>query len=764
MFKFLACIIIVWLSGLEISIAQKHFISGWVIDSLSRQPVEEVIITSPSFSATYLTSSKGYFSIPLNKKGAFEISFVHAGYNEAIHVLSTDFDSVEIELCLKNTDLEAVEVTARKRTSPLKEVTMEPLAWQTSITKISSRDIDHMGALTTLDALKYSTNGLPSVQGRRKKYYYLLRGQNVSADYAINGVSLSTNGSGPMAQWVEAPSMLPANMIESVEVVRSGNSLLLGFSGLNGVVNIKTKKFENFETQAENSYGTFNTSRVGIVHGGKIRNFNYALSFFNDRTDGPKGRHSYENLWNIYGKIGYQYKNLIELNIENFYTYGTRFVTQAVDYKGLALPQRQLSEIWEYDPMRYNIFLVRVKINESVKTSTELQFAYILNRMDLYPDAYEFSVDPNTQKSVVGDSIIRAHMLNEPDSILSLGVFQVFTPFKNNVFRIASMYANSANYAHGKSKKAVGSVALLDQQTLGNWDLHAGAKFIREYYVYYVPNQGFGDENKAIQNEWQPVLVNISAGASYTLNEKLICNGVLNSGTLPADNTSLQLNSDGSTGPLKQEKRTGLDLGIEYRLPDWGNWMFTLFMLNQKNASDFTNRAYYDDDDQIRYYEKNISLQTCGLEVSYQSPDQWTNWMIFGNTSYKYIRQNENSIYKKFAKQPPFITNLGISYMRNGWNVSLMGKYVSDYKTDRFLKQEVWAGNYFNWDLNADYLIPKAKLQVFGCVMNVFDVRYYTVSPIYPDFGRQIKIGIRYGISGKKNDNQSILNCNKPCR
>jgi hypothetical protein len=639
--------------------------------------------------------------------------------------------------------LREVSVSERKRISPLKELTVEPLAWETSTTHISSEDIKRMGAVTTLDALKYSTNGMPSIQGRRKKYYYLVRGQNMSSDYAINGVSLSTNGAGPMAQWIEAPSMLPANMIESIEVIRSGNSLLLGFSGLNGVINIKTRTFEKPETQVEAEYGTFNTFRAGFLHGSSIGAFHYAVSLYNDRTDGPTGRHSFENLWNLYAKVGYRYRHLLELDVENFYTYGTRFVTQAVDYQGLALPQRQLSEIWEYDPMRYNIFTVRLKINESATASTEFQLGYILNRMDLYPDAYSFSVDPVTGKAVVGDSIIRAHMLNEPDTVFNLGMFQAFQPFENNVLRAALLYASSANYTHGMSKKTICSATLLDQHRWGRADLHLGAKLIREYYNYYVPNQGFGDESRAIQNEWQPFLLNISTGASYRYNNSLTFNFVLNTGELPVDHAALQLLSDGSVETLKQERRMGLDIGLEYQDDNYGRLLFTLFMLNQKNTSEYTTRAYYDEDGLIRYYERNIDLSTAGAEMSWNSPMLWNNWSAFTNLSYKYARQSEASVHKKYTKQPPFIGNMGLSFSTKAFDFNVMGKYVSRYRTDRFLQKEVSIGNYFNWDVTWVCRFLPMPFQLYGSVVNLFDVRYCTVSPIYPDFGRQIRVGVR---------------------
>jgi outer membrane cobalamin receptor len=725
------------------SLAQENDLKGIVLDLATKLPVPSVNICISRLSKTTITNKDGHFSMALSMPGEYLLNFTHVGYKNQERSIQTGKTEAIIYLEPLDVRLDEVTVYGQKRNSPLQDLTVEPVAWESSITQISSKDIERMGAVTTLDALKYSTSGMPSTQGRRKKYYYLVRGQNVSSDYAINGISLSTNGAGPMAQWVEAPAMLPANMIESIEVVRSGNSLLLGFSGLNGVINIKTKTFEKFETQAETEYGTFNTTRFGVLHGGKIGNVNYALSIYDDRTDGPKGRHSYENLWNVYGKVGYRYKNLIEFDMENYYTYGTRFVTQAINYKGLVLPERQLADIWEYDPMRYNIFTSKLKINESKIASTELQLGYILNRMDLYPDAYEFTVDPVTKKSVVGDSIIRAQMLNEPDSIWSLGLFQALSPFKNNVLRVAGLYASSANYAHGKSKKTIYSATLLDQHNFGNVDVHAGIKLIREYYNYYVPNQGFGDASRAIQNEWQPKLFNVSLGASYHYNNNLTINYILNSGSLPVDNTALQLYEDGTTGMLKREQRTGMDLGLECMTSDKGHFIFTLFMLNQKNSSDFTTQAYYDGDGLIRYYEKNISLRTYGMEGTYHSPFLWNDWSIFSNLSCKYAYQPDSSIYKKYAKQPPFIANAGVSYSHKNLDVNLMGKYVSDYKTDRFLKKEVYVGNYINADLTASYRVPHTILQLYGSMVNVFDVRYCTVSPIYPDFGRQMKIGLR---------------------
>jgi len=211
---------------------------------------------------------------------------------------------------------------------------------------------------------------------------------------------------------------------------------------------------------------------------------------------------------------------------------------------------------------------------------------------------------------------------------------------------------------------------------------------------------------------------------------------------------------DGSTDELEKEHRTGLDLGLDYAGRAGTNLVFTLFMLRQQNTSDYTNRAYYDDDGQIRYYQKNVSLHTYGAELSYHSPLWRSRWSLMSNLSYKFIYQSEESQYHKYSKQPPFIANAGLSYTADRFSFNLYGKYVSDYKTDRFLKEEVAIGNYFNWDFNLNYRLPGNFAEVRGAVRNIFDERYATVSPIYPDFGRELSLGIRLFFEGKKLTNE----------
>ncbi|MDR2139794.1 MAG: TonB-dependent receptor plug domain-containing protein [Tannerella sp.] len=657
----------------------------------------------------------------------------------------------QVQLC---DSLPEVTVLGRRRTSPLRVLTAEPPAWETSVTRITAEDNRKTAAHQLFDVLKYSLNGMASTQGRRKKHYYLLRGQNVAADYAVNGVSLSTNGAGPMAEWVEAPSLLPESMIESVEIVRSGHSLLLGFSGLNGVVNVKTKTFDRATTRAEVDYGTFHTLRAGLLHGGRIHRLHYAFALGHDRTDGPAGRHSRESLWNFYGKIGYRYNDRFEVNLETSYVYGTRFVTQAVA-DTLAAPQSQLADLWEYDPMRYAVSTLRLRWHASRTASTEVQFSHILNRMDLYPDRYHFTSAGRVV--TLSDSIVRNRMLDEPDSIVTAAVFQTFLPTPSNALRAGVMFASSANYAHGKSKKKILSATLLDQHTFGRADAHLGVKLIREYYDYYVPYQGFGSEVNAVSDEWQPMLINVSTGVSLQLNADYLLNCVVNSGALPVDRTALQQQTDAAGNPVREEDtgktsvasmkgehRTGVELGLKQHLEGAGHFTWTLFLLNQKNTSEYTRTPYYDSNNILRYYMKNIDLRTRGVELAFRSRTWLNRFSAFGNVSCKYVYRSEPSGRTRYHRQPPLIANACLSFTPKALEIHFMAKYVSSYRTDRFLSAEVHMGNYCNADLHVIYPVPPLRMELYALILNLSDVRYATVSPIYPDFGRQIKLGARW--------------------
>jgi iron complex outermembrane receptor protein len=189
-----------------------------------------------------------------------------------------------------------------------------------------------------------------------------------------------------------------------------------------------------------------------------------------------------------------------------------------------------------------------------------------------------------------------------------------------------------------------------------------------------------------------------------------------------------------------------VEFGLKQYLPDAGHLTWTLFLLNQRNTSEYTRTPYYDGNNVLRYYMKNLDLRTAGVELAFRSP-LWINlFSASGNISCKYVYRAEPSGRTHYDKQPPLIANACLSYVGKNTEIHLMAKYVSPYRSDRFLKEEVDMGNDSNIDVHLIRHIPALRAELHVVASNLFDVRYATVSPLYPDFGRQIRVGVRWRI------------------
>jgi len=87
--------------------------------------------------------------------------------------------------------------------------------------------------------------------------------------------------------------------VERIEVVRGPGSFLYGTNATGGIINIIPRRLERdgFETRLGTGYGSFDTRRLSLSHGGRSRAFDYYLTVSDRRTDGHRtdsdytGRH-----------------------------------------------------------------------------------------------------------------------------------------------------------------------------------------------------------------------------------------------------------------------------------------------------------------------------------------------------------------------------------------------------------------------------------------------------------------------------------------
>ena len=80
---------------------------------------------------------------------------------------------------------------------------------------------------------------------------------------------------------------LPIDNLERIEVYRSFTPVGFGVSGIGGVVNLVTKKSQDYTVNIVSaSYGSFNTSKVSLSRSQKIKAFDYMLFFNRTSSDG----------------------------------------------------------------------------------------------------------------------------------------------------------------------------------------------------------------------------------------------------------------------------------------------------------------------------------------------------------------------------------------------------------------------------------------------------------------------------------------------
>ncbi|RKY70305.1 MAG: hypothetical protein DRQ14_09175 [Candidatus Latescibacterota bacterium] len=99
---------------------------------------------------------------------------------------------------------------------------------------------------------------------------------------------------------------LPLNNVERIELIRGPLSVLYGSDALGGVINIITRKArKGFETDATLSYGSYDTKKLRLRHGGSFRKFSYYLTGDLRLSDGHLPNSSY-NGKDLTAKVGYE--------------------------------------------------------------------------------------------------------------------------------------------------------------------------------------------------------------------------------------------------------------------------------------------------------------------------------------------------------------------------------------------------------------------------------------------------------------------------
>ncbi len=708
-------------------------IRGTVRDAENSKPLESVNLILAGTGYGAISKPDGSFEIGGIPEGRYDLQASMIGFkpeSQTVTVRRNAFVTVNIELIPDVVAFDSVIVIGRKQQNYIAMPNLEPLSLSAVTTRVSRDEIVTQGAVTLVDAMKYVPGAFTESRGRKVKQFFSVRGQKYPyPDYAINGIW--------QKEFHELPYFISASDIEEVEIIRSSAALLTGLSGLSGVINIKTRSYEKSETSVEADYGTFNTMHLHASHGGKYKDISYAAGVGYDKTDGPEDKNAAEEIGNVYGRVEWQATEKLGVSANLYYLTGKREIALAEPPAG----KRFREQISSYDQVRSTLSNLKLKYTPSDNAVTELH-VYYSDRKPIYR-----AVDMTTEEVM---------FTSEKDHEWGVNLIQAINLSDRNTLRFGGLYnhwvaPNGKRFYVGRpcDLETISGV-ITDEHILGSVTLDAGIRwsktYMNEYGAFDIGESGAQfTQVVPIINEWQPGTIQASLGATWNISPKSAVFYHSAVGNVKPREGSL---ADDFTEPLN-ETRTKMDLGFRTRWMDSGKVSITGFLVNQKDAISLSGGTYEQNGITLEFYQ-NRNQDQFGIETEVLSPKMWNMISAFANFTAMRSRAEDGNEMTKNAEFPELITNGGVQFTKYGLDINLYGKYVSKYESSRFVTQvagqpTVFAplGDFFTLDLTSGYTFGSSfKTRVYLRVQNITDRRYSTVAG-YPDFGRQLRVGIR---------------------
>ncbi|HLP74632.1 MAG TPA: TonB-dependent receptor [Bacteroidales bacterium] len=625
----------------------------------------------------------------------------------------------------KTIKIDSVIIRARTASHNLMEKPYtEPNSILPSISRLTRSDIAKTGATNVVEAMNFVPGALIETRGRQVKQFFSVRGQKYPyPDYAVNGVW--------QKEFEEIPYFFSASDIEEIEIIRSSAALLTGLSGLTGLVNIRTREYTSPETNAEVDYGTFNTLHAHVSNGNKLGDFSYAAGLGYDKTDGPSGKHSAEQMTNLYTQLGWKPSEKLNVKANLFILDGSREMRIAE----LPADKRYRDMIQNFDPIRTILTNLKTVYRPNNVLSTEVQLFY-------------------SHRNPTFNDEVKQTSSNEKDYEYGLNFIQsvAVTPF--NTLRFGGLYnrwiaPNGKRFYTGKRCDVeTYSAVLVDEHRIGALTLDGGLRvsgsYLNEYGAFNIEGDGASFKNvTSIQDEWEPADIQGSLGASYNAGNWFSV--FFNSAAGQVKPRRGTLTND--LNVPHNETRYKMDLGFQGNFPDAGNVTITAFSVIQKKAIALSGKTYLDPATNItRELYVNRDQNQYGIEVEYKGQQLWRIIRPLVNFTAMKSYMDENGRMVTNKENPVFISAAGLFANRSSFDLNLLWKYVSKFENERFAAPADGPqplGDYFTLDLTAGYTLKgKVPVRFYVRGRNLNDRHYSTVIG-YPDYGMMISGGVQ---------------------
>jgi len=249
-----ALLVCLLLTG-ALSAAPEGRLTGRVLDRETGEPMPGVNIMLIGTVLGTTSDAEGRFILTRIPPGTYQVRFSMIGYSSVIRdgVTIRADRAGNLDVAMEQTVIEVAElmVTANKRRQQISDS-------PTSVAILSRRDFEFRNQVYLNDLLEYvpGVNFVESqINIRGSSGYNYGAGSRVLM--LIDGVPVMPGDSGDI-KW----DLVPAPLIDHVEVIKGAGSALYGSSALGGVVNIITRKaLPRPMTQVRFSAGVYDTPR-----------------------------------------------------------------------------------------------------------------------------------------------------------------------------------------------------------------------------------------------------------------------------------------------------------------------------------------------------------------------------------------------------------------------------------------------------------------------------------------------------------------------
>lgn len=535
--------------------------------------------------------------------------------------------------------------------------------------------------------------------------------------------------------------------VEQVEVVRGPASALYGPEVIGGVVNLIPKRWHG-DTGGEvhASYGSRDTSRVGVAVGSAGEAGDFRISTYNAGSDGfitqrqpdtPGGMISVDRApreWkdrknSFTGALRPSERQEITASYQDF---ATRSFTQG------GHPNQYLNLDGRTWAVGYRHELGEAGAIKAGYRETHLEQRFGFDNEYLWGTPGDLGLAAKGAKSSNSSEFnLQADWNISADNTLiagysrSSGEFELHSMFGNNIYR---------------NKSTVDGFYLQDEARFGRWSLLAGG---RQDHIRMHDDT----KNGVATNPSSSVSVfNPRLGAQYQWSDTTAFYASAGTAYVPATNAARFIDGDVPNAGLKPEKSTSYELGLRSRQA-YGDIKLALFRTQYRDKINRVELA-----PGIGQNQNIDRVEVVGLELGWKARfrEAWHPFLNYSYTdsSIKADAANPQNVGTRMPQTAVHKLNLGLLYAPGGdWSASLTGtlrssQYVRQWycPSNNTNAYECHLGGYFTADAKLTRAIrpfgEKDRWNAWIAVNNLGDKHYRQYYPFEYSDGRIWTVGI----------------------